>query len=94
LSHFLLPTTLGRLTENENNSGSGGHLEAPSMTATPEELQSALAKDPAAKSAFEALPPSHRKEYADWVAGAKKPETRLTRAEKAAAMVLSRTPPK
>ena len=44
------------------------------MTATPEELQSALAKDPAAKSAFEALPPSHRKEYADWVAGAKKPE--------------------
>jgi uncharacterized protein YdeI (YjbR/CyaY-like superfamily) len=62
-----------------------------SDAAIPPELQALLAKNPAVKSAFDALSPAHRKEYADWVAGAKKPETRLVRAEKAVAMVLSPT---
>ena len=46
----------------------------------PPELVEALAADAAAKAAFEALAPSHRREYAEHVAEAKRPETRLRRA--------------
>jgi uncharacterized protein YdeI (YjbR/CyaY-like superfamily) len=48
----------------------------------PEELADAFAAAPDAKAAFEALPPSHRREYVQWVAEAKKPETRVSRAQK------------
>ena len=58
--------------------------------AVPAELAAALARDPAAEAAFAGLAPSHRQEYADWVGGAKKEETRLSRAEKAVGMVLER----
>jgi uncharacterized protein YdeI (YjbR/CyaY-like superfamily) len=56
----------------------------------PPELQAALAGRKAAAAAFESLSYSHRKEYADWVAGAKKPETRLARAQKSVAMVIEK----
>jgi hypothetical protein len=46
----------------------------------PPELTAALAADPAAKAAFDALAPSHRREYAEHVAEAKRPETRQRRA--------------
>ncbi len=46
----------------------------------PPELVEALAAEPAAKAAFEALAPSRRREYAEFVAEAKRPETRLRRA--------------
>lgn len=49
----------------------------------PEELQTALDAAPDAAKAFAALPPSHRREYAEWVADAKKPQTRARRAERA-----------
>ena len=45
----------------------------------PPELAARLRTDPQAKDAFEALPASHRREYARWVAGAKLPETRRRR---------------
>jgi uncharacterized protein YdeI (YjbR/CyaY-like superfamily) len=45
----------------------------------PEALASALAGDPAAKAAFEALAFTHRKEYARWVEDAKRQETRERR---------------
>ena len=48
--------------------------------AIPAELVAALAADPAARAAFDALAPSHRREYADHVAEAKRPETRERRA--------------
>ncbi|WP_329050091.1 YdeI/OmpD-associated family protein [Amycolatopsis sp. NBC_01488] len=53
------------------------------MSELPEELAAALAAAPDANAAFEALPPSHRREYVQWVAEAKKAETRVSRAEKA-----------
>ncbi|MFJ9777977.1 YdeI/OmpD-associated family protein [Amycolatopsis sp. NPDC101161] len=53
------------------------------MSELPGELADALDAAPDAKAAFEALPPSHRREYVQWVAEAKKPETRVSRAEKA-----------
>ena len=49
----------------------------------PIELADALAADPAAGAAFAALAPSHRREYADHVAEAKRPETRQRRAAQA-----------
>jgi len=52
------------------------------LSELPGELADALAAAPDAKAAFEALPPSHRREYVQWVAEAKKPETRVSRAQK------------
>lgn len=46
----------------------------------PIELVEALAADATAKAAFDALAPSHRREYAEFVTGAKRPETRSRRA--------------
>ena len=46
----------------------------------PAELATALAADAAAQRAFTALSPGHRREWAGWVAEAKRPETRLRRA--------------
>ena len=48
--------------------------------AVPAELLQALAGDPAANMAFEALAPSHRREFAEYVGEAKRPETRVRRA--------------
>lgn len=46
----------------------------------PAELASALRADPLAKEGFEALAPSHRREYARWVGEAKQAATRSRRA--------------
>jgi hypothetical protein len=53
----------------------------------PDELQAAFRSNPDAENVFTALAPSHRKEYAEWVGGAKKAETRATRAQKAVEMI-------
>ena len=58
----------------------------------PDELAAALADDPAARAAFDALAVSHGREYANWVAEAKRPETRTRRAGRALEM-LSRDEP-
>ena len=50
----------------------------------PIELASRLRSDPQAKDAFEALAPSHRREYARWVGEAKLPQTRVRRSAAAA----------
>jgi Bacteriocin-protection, YdeI or OmpD-Associated/Domain of unknown function (DUF1905) len=54
---------------------------APRDVDVPEALASALAKDPQAKAAFEALSFTHRKEYARAIADAKREETRDRRVE-------------
>lgn len=53
----------------------------------PEALASALAADRAANCAFEALAFTHRKEYARWVADAKRQETRERRVTQALQML-------
>jgi uncharacterized protein YdeI (YjbR/CyaY-like superfamily) len=45
----------------------------------PEALVAALAKNKKAKVAFEAFSPSHRREYCEWIAEAKREETRAKR---------------
>jgi uncharacterized protein YdeI (YjbR/CyaY-like superfamily) len=48
----------------------------------PPELAAALSRDPVAASAFGALSYTHRREYARWVAEAKRDATRADRAAK------------
>jgi len=51
--------------------------------AVPDALAAALARDRVARSAFDALAYSHRKEYARWIEGAKREETRRRRVAQA-----------
>ena len=57
-------------------------VPTPAEVAEPAELLAALAENPDARSAYEALPPSHRREYANWIGEAKHAETRAERASK------------
>jgi hypothetical protein len=61
--------------------------EQPRVVEVPEDLAAALAADPAVEAAFQAMAPSHRKEFARWVAEAKKASTRSDRVAKAVEMV-------
>ncbi len=45
----------------------------------PDAFSAALARNAAAKKAFEAMSPSQRREYAEWIAGAKREDTRERR---------------
>jgi uncharacterized protein YdeI (YjbR/CyaY-like superfamily) len=47
--------------------------------AVPEDLAAALRENPAAGAAFEAFPPGHRREYVEWITGAKTDATRQRR---------------
>jgi hypothetical protein len=55
---------------------------APRETPLPDDLAAAL--DDGARTFFDGLAPSHRKEWVRWVEEAKKPETRAARVEKTA----------
>ena len=63
-------------------------LDAQPRTVTlPQPLADALAGDPALSAAFEALAPSHRKEFARWVGEAKREQTVRARVEQTLQMV-------
>jgi uncharacterized protein YdeI (YjbR/CyaY-like superfamily) len=47
--------------------------------AVPDDLVAALKKNTKARSAFDAFPPSHRREYVEWIVEAKTDETRQRR---------------
>lgn len=53
--------------------------QAKKPVAVPSELKKALAKNKKAAAAFAAFPPSHKREYAEWVGDAKGAETRERR---------------
>jgi uncharacterized protein YdeI (YjbR/CyaY-like superfamily) len=53
----------------------------------PAELEAALAADARLREAFDDLPFTHRREYAEWVGEAKRQRTRDARAAKAAQML-------
>jgi Uncharacterized protein conserved in bacteria len=54
-----------------------------SEVAVPTELASALKKNKKAATAFEGFPPSHKREYAEWISDAKREETRKRRVDTA-----------
>ncbi|MDQ2665769.1 MAG: YdeI/OmpD-associated family protein [Gemmatimonadota bacterium] len=51
--------------------------------AMPNELRLALDSNKKARTAFEAFPPSHRREYVEWIAEGKREETRAKRVAQA-----------
>jgi hypothetical protein len=53
--------------------------ERPRQLDIPHDLQAALATDPAAATAFDRLAFTHRREYVEWITGAKRAETRARR---------------
>lgn len=61
--------------------------EAPREVEVPAELAAALAGDPALARAFDGLAYTHRKEYAAWVAEAKRADTRARRVARALEML-------
>jgi uncharacterized protein YdeI (YjbR/CyaY-like superfamily) len=61
--------------------------DAPREIEVPPALQQALDADATAKAIYEQLSFTHRREYARWIAEAKKDETRERRASKAVAML-------
>jgi uncharacterized protein YdeI (YjbR/CyaY-like superfamily) len=61
--------------------------EAPREVEVPPALAQALDGDPAAKAAFDGLAFTHRKEFARWVAEAKKDDTRECRVAQALEML-------
>jgi len=60
---------------------------APRDVEVPEALAAALATDPHARAAFERMAFTHRKEYARWIAEAKREETRQRRVHQALEMI-------
>jgi Bacteriocin-protection, YdeI or OmpD-Associated/Domain of unknown function (DUF1905) len=60
---------------------------APRDVEVPAALAAALAADPQANAAFEGMAFTHRKEYARWVAEAKRDETRQRRVQQALEMI-------
>jgi uncharacterized protein YdeI (YjbR/CyaY-like superfamily) len=60
---------------------------APREVEVPAALARALADDPVAGAAFEALSYTHRKEYARWIEEAKREQTRERRVTQALAML-------
>jgi uncharacterized protein YdeI (YjbR/CyaY-like superfamily) len=56
----------------------------------PDELANALGRNGTARTVFDGLSYSHRREYAQHVAEAKRPETRARRAERAIEQLLAK----
>ncbi len=55
---------------------------SPRIVEIPSDLQDAFQKDNQAAKAFESFPPSHRREFVQYITEAKKPETRIRRIKK------------
>jgi|WetSurMetagenome_2_1015567.scaffolds.fasta_scaffold44826_2 hypothetical protein len=68
--------------------------QEPRPVDVPTELRAALRADPGAAAAYEALPPSCRRAWAEYVADAKRPETRALRADRAPAGIRARKYPR
>jgi len=53
----------------------------------PDDFETALREQSGVLDAFEAMPPSHRREYLEWITSAKREDTRLRRIAKAVAQI-------
>jgi hypothetical protein len=64
--------------------------DAPRTVEVPEDLAAALDAAPGARTAFDSFAFSHRREWVEWVAEAKRPETRERRVRGVVEQVLAR----
>jgi uncharacterized protein YdeI (YjbR/CyaY-like superfamily) len=58
----------------------------------PPDLAAALGKNKKARAAFDAFPPSHQREYVEWVTEAKRDDTRRRRLETAIELIAEGKP--
>ena len=69
-----------KLVEDGGKSPSARKTTAPRPPPkVPAELLAALKANPAAKAAFDAFPPSHKRDYVEWIVEARREETRARR---------------
>jgi Bacteriocin-protection, YdeI or OmpD-Associated/Domain of unknown function (DUF1905) len=61
--------------------------DEPRTVDVPAELEAALAAVPTARETFDGLSFTHRREYVEWITGAKREETRRARLERAVGML-------
>jgi hypothetical protein len=61
----------------------------PRVVDEPDELRMALDESAPARTCYDTLSYTHRREYAQWVGAAKRPETRVRRAVRAVEMLLA-----
>ena len=71
--------------ERAKADGSWERLDGATALLEPPDLAAALAARPGASEAWRGFPPSHRRANLEWVAQAKRPETRATRVAEIAA---------
>ena len=64
--------------------------KAPRQVEVPEDLAEALARNDAARAAFDGLSFSHRREYVEAINEAKRPETRARRVERTLQALIDR----
>ena len=60
---------------------------APRTIQAPPDLKKAMKTNQAAQAAWDRYSYTHRKEFVQWITGAKKPETRARRLEKSVSML-------
>jgi bifunctional DNA-binding transcriptional regulator/antitoxin component of YhaV-PrlF toxin-antitoxin module len=65
--------------------------DAPREVELPAELEGMLAADPKARGNFDSLSYTHKREYVEWITGAKQDETRQRRMRKALEMLRAGT---
>jgi uncharacterized protein YdeI (YjbR/CyaY-like superfamily) len=68
-----------RIKEHGSATTGRGAPKPKAEIAMPDDLAAALGAAPKAKAVFEALAPSHRREYLEWITSAKREETRAKR---------------
>lgn len=86
--HFLVPLSAENRTAAGVAAGDEVDVELvpddqPREVEAPPDLLAALATDAPARTTFDALAPSHRKEWVRWIEEAKRAETRTARVERA-----------
>lgn len=67
--------------------GGGAKPDKPRVVEVPDDFQSALDRSPAAKTLFDSIAYTHKKEYVTWITDAKKAESRESRIAKAIEML-------
>lgn len=78
----------GEVVEIELTEEAAAEPEPAPEPTEPAELTELLAADASARAAFDALPPSHQREYLRWIGEGAKTETRTVRAQKTVQRIL------
>ena len=72
--------------------GRGAGAPAPASPKLPAYIQTALGKNARAMRHFQALPPSNRREYLEWIESAKREETKARRLQEAVRLLTAGKP--